>query len=173
MLYPFHANGRFLYPLKTRVNLWFSNVFRGLKKRARYRMCWKTKNNVIFQVNRVCSPSKLRFLKKSDLHHKFILVIYKYCKKEGTYLVSFDCFRNILIAASILRTCAFGICCWQYCCCWKQFLFICFTSSKDNLWKCCIMLSSSKRAGSVKPGINIKKNNKLLLKSPTQKRDTV
>ena len=30
---PFHANGLFLYPLKKSENLWFSNVFRGYRKR--------------------------------------------------------------------------------------------------------------------------------------------
>ena len=30
---PFHATGLFLYPLKTSETLWFSNVFRGYRKR--------------------------------------------------------------------------------------------------------------------------------------------
>ena len=30
---PFHATGLFLYPLKTSVNLWFSDVFMGSRKR--------------------------------------------------------------------------------------------------------------------------------------------
>ena len=30
---PFHSASHFLYPLKTSENLWFSNVFRGYRKR--------------------------------------------------------------------------------------------------------------------------------------------
>ena len=30
---PFHATGIFLYPLKKSENLWFSDVFRGYRKR--------------------------------------------------------------------------------------------------------------------------------------------
>ena len=33
MMDPFHANDLFLYPLKTSENLWFSDVFRGYRKR--------------------------------------------------------------------------------------------------------------------------------------------
>ena len=31
---PFHATGLFLFPLKTLENLWFSDVFRGYRKRT-------------------------------------------------------------------------------------------------------------------------------------------
>ena len=30
---PFHANGLFLYPLKTSESFWFSDIFRGYRKR--------------------------------------------------------------------------------------------------------------------------------------------
>ena len=30
---PFHITGRFLYPLKTSENFWFSDVFKGYRKR--------------------------------------------------------------------------------------------------------------------------------------------
>ena len=33
IIYPFHATGLFLYPLKTSENLWLSDVFRGYRKR--------------------------------------------------------------------------------------------------------------------------------------------
>ena len=33
LLKPFHATGLFLCPLKTSENLWFSDVFRGYRKR--------------------------------------------------------------------------------------------------------------------------------------------
>ena len=34
---PFHATGLFLYPLKTSGNRWFSDVFRGYRKRPEYK----------------------------------------------------------------------------------------------------------------------------------------
>ena len=30
---PFHITGRFVYPLKTSENFWFSDIFKGYRKR--------------------------------------------------------------------------------------------------------------------------------------------
>ena len=47
-LNPFHATGFFWYPLKTSENLWFSDVFRGYRKRP---VAW---NGLIRKSIKVC-----------------------------------------------------------------------------------------------------------------------
>ena len=49
---PFHATGLFLYPLKIWENLWFSDIFRGYRKRT---VAW----NGLSKKNKPYYPIKL------------------------------------------------------------------------------------------------------------------
>ena len=67
---PFHATGIFLYPLKTSENLWFSDIFKGYRKKLWHEMGWLFKIfrcvlkyfacvSKYFEIFRMCSEKLL------------------------------------------------------------------------------------------------------------------
>ena len=54
---PFHATGLFLYTMKTLENLWFSDVFRGYRKRQ-VASTWLTHSSPDYRMVSFCTPRK-------------------------------------------------------------------------------------------------------------------
>ena len=69
-LKPFHATGRFLYPLKTSGNLWFSDIFKGYRK-------WPVARHGIRTISYLGETSKLYglFLRTSLYYVLYVLYL--------------------------------------------------------------------------------------------------